>query len=521
MRDGGRLQPGDNLSEGRFQLLETIGRGGFATVWKGWDEEKQRIVAIKVLHGQHAEDRSRRERFFRGARKMAELRHPGIVRVLVEHLEEGGHHAFVMEYVGGGDLRDAVLSGKLDYGQILPLILKVGEALAFAHEKGIIHRDVKPANVLLDGDLPKLTDFDLVRAFDSTGGTQTQGHLGSFLYTAPEVFANAKDAGPAADIYSLAMTAVFAFHVSDLPPDIWRRPKTFLDKLPCRASVREALRRGIAWGPEERPSSVAELCRELCRADIVPASAWLHEPTPGEERINERDGSLLVYVPGGAYILGADDITDHEKPIHRVFLSPFWIAKYPLTNAQYGRFLKENPQTPKPQYWNDQRFNQPEQPVVGVSWEEAKAYCAWARLQLPSEAQWEAAARGTDQRRSPWGNAEPTPEHANFGKQKRQTTPVVSYPKGTGPFGTLDQAGNAWEWCEDVWNVASYRGRAGEKDPVGSVGDSAVHCLRGGSWNGPAWLLAAACRGGRRASYQSGSIGFRCMLPARPANIRD
>jgi formylglycine-generating enzyme required for sulfatase activity len=240
------------------------------------------------------------------------------------------------------------------------------------------------------------------------------------------------------------------------------------------------------------------------------------EPAAGEERLHEADGTILLYVPGGEYTLGAEDITDEEKPVHRVVLSPFWIAKYPVTNEQYGRFLAANRGTAEPQYWSDKRFNQPKQPVVGVSWEEAQAYCRWAGLRLPSEAQWEAAARGSDQRRYSWGNEEPTPELANFGNPEGATTPVGSYPKGRGPFGTLDQAGNVWEWCEDVWDAAAYREREGQRDPLSTTGETAARCLRGGSWYFDARNLPAACRNWIRASYRLRYIGFRCLSSAVP-----
>jgi len=239
------------------------------------------------------------------------------------------------------------------------------------------------------------------------------------------------------------------------------------------------------------------------------------EPTPGEERRNEIDGTVLLYVPGGEYLLGADDITEDEKPVHRVVLSPFWIAKYPVTNEQYERFLRSHPEAARPQYWDDQQFNQPNQPVVGVSWEEAQAYCRWAGVHLPSEAQWEAAARGTDGRRYPWGNKKPTAEHANFGGREGSPTPVGAFPRGAGPFGTLDQAGNVWEWCADVWDPKAYRERdSANEDPVGTRGEAAVRCLRGGSWNLVAWLLAAACRRRSWASCRVRDIGFRCVLPS-------
>ncbi len=140
LREGGQLKAGDFLDDGRFKLIEQIGRGGFATVWRAYDRTTREPVAVKVLHGQFAEDRTRRERFFRGARKMAELQHPGIVRVIEAEREEGGYWFFAMEYVAGGDLRQAVLAGRLTQDQRLGIILAVGDALEFAHQKGLIHR---------------------------------------------------------------------------------------------------------------------------------------------------------------------------------------------------------------------------------------------------------------------------------------------------------------------------------------------------------------------------------------------
>jgi formylglycine-generating enzyme required for sulfatase activity len=247
------------------------------------------------------------------------------------------------------------------------------------------------------------------------------------------------------------------------------------------------------------------------------------EPAPGEERLH-KDGTVLLYVPGGEYTLGADDIGDDERPVHLVELSPFWIAKYPVTNEQYARFLAANPGSELPELWADKGFNQPQQPVVGVSRKEAQAYCRWAGLRLPSEAQWEAAARGRDRRRYPWGNDKPTPKHANFANRENGTTPVGAYPKGAGPFGALDQAGNVWEWCEDVWNPEAYRDRNGQRDPVSTslstglstTGDSAVRCLRGGSWSDDAGYLAAAYRFRSWASNRFRYFGFRCLSSAVP-----
>src|SRR5262249_45825956 len=162
------------LGGGRYTLVRRIGKGGFAVVWEAHDEFRDERVALKVLHPEHARDRSRLERFFRGARQMAELRHEGVVRVREQYGEGDGWHYFVMDLVPGGDLRQAVLDKRLGTEEVLRIVDRVGAALAAAHAKGLVHRDVKPANVLLDASgAPQLTDFDLVHAADTTGGTNS------------------------------------------------------------------------------------------------------------------------------------------------------------------------------------------------------------------------------------------------------------------------------------------------------------------------------------------------------------
>jgi serine/threonine protein kinase len=168
-----------------------------------------------------------------------------------------------MEYVRGGDLRSAVLAGKISPEQVLPLILAVGESLAFAHQCGVIHRDVKPANILLEELRPKLTDFDLARASNTTGGTRTNGGWGSFVYTAPEVLDNAAGVSTVSDVYSLSMTAIFCFLGSDIPSDVLRDPDSVVDRLACSPHVKEVLRRGIDWYPGKRPESMRDLCQGL------------------------------------------------------------------------------------------------------------------------------------------------------------------------------------------------------------------------------------------------------------------
>ncbi|WP_437979296.1 bifunctional serine/threonine-protein kinase/formylglycine-generating enzyme family protein [Sorangium sp. So ce295] len=263
-REGGQLHVGEELSDGRYLLLERIGRGGFATVWRALDAGRGDLpVAIKVLHPNLAGDESRQERFFRGARAMAELDHPGVVRILDPKGEDSGWHYFVMELVHGEDVHSAVVGKRLPAERVIPMLLSAGEAISFAHGKGLVHRDVKPANILLDGEgLPRITDFDLVWARDTTGGTRS-GALGTFLYAAPELMHRPQDADARADVYGLGMTAVFCLHGGELPPIMMRYPGRVLERLPCSDAMRKVLERAIEFEASERFPDVAAFCEAL------------------------------------------------------------------------------------------------------------------------------------------------------------------------------------------------------------------------------------------------------------------
>jgi Protein kinase domain len=263
IRSGGQLRPGDRLSDDRYLLFDQIGQGGFASVWKALDQTSGNLVAVKVLHSNHVGDVIRRERFFRGARIMAELEHPAVVRIVQRHGEDDGYHYFAMELMTGGDLRQAVLKGRVDASAVVPLLLRLGEALAKAHARRFIHRDIKPANVLLNERAePRLTDFDLVAAADTTGGTQT-GALGTFVYAAPEMLERPQDADARADVYGLGMTAAFVLHGVDLPRSVLRDAVGFIARLSCDEPLKRILQRAVAWEPEDRFADAAAFCEAL------------------------------------------------------------------------------------------------------------------------------------------------------------------------------------------------------------------------------------------------------------------
>ena len=285
------LHPGDLLADGRFELHETAGEGGFATVWKTWDHDAndggERLVALKVLHGHHGKDLSRRERFFRGARQMAKLQHENVVAVLEEEHEDDGWFFFVMEYISGGNFEQAIRKGRLTRSEQLTVLQQVGNALAFAHGRGVVHRDVKPANILLDGSgVAKLADFDLVRADDTTGYTATRAMLGTLQFAAPEALESAADAGVRADVYSLASTVVFVFLDGKLPARYYRGPEKVIDELP-QVTLRPVLTRATAFEADERFASVEAFCEALADSWSKPVSQTPEEQVAAANRAGQ------------------------------------------------------------------------------------------------------------------------------------------------------------------------------------------------------------------------------------------
>ena len=211
----------------------------------------------------------------------------------------------------------------------------------------------------------------------------------------------------------------------------------------------------------------------------------------GDPRIQELE---MITIPCGEFAMGTDD-GDDTSPKHDVYLQAFEISKYPLTNTQYKAFLDDNPQHKAPDEWKERSYppGTANHPVVNISHNDALAYTHWLSkntgnvYRLPTEAEWEKAARGTDQREYPWGN-EFDPYNCNT-REKRKliqdarkiaTTPVGIYSRGISPYGIMDMAGNVWEWCAD-WYAAEYYNVASKNNPKGP--DRGEVCVvRGGSW---------------------------------------
>lgn len=290
MRTKPRLQEGESL--GQYKLLKKIGDGGFATVYQAWDSPMRRMVAIKVLHPQLCDSAEKIERFDRGARKMAACHHPHIVRVIADLKEEDGFHFYVMDYLAGGTLHQRVTNDQLSAELALKALLDVGSALDYTHSQKIIHRDVKPQNIIFDElDRAYLSDFDLAWAADTTGGTRT-GAFGTMAYAAPEVTDGGGELGPTADVYSLGMTAAFTWQRKDLPSEALRNINSFWQSFVAPPKLKSVLTQATQLDPRKRFQSVSLFCQALAAAwkpvqtaSSAPASSSPLEPTPLTEEV--------------------------------------------------------------------------------------------------------------------------------------------------------------------------------------------------------------------------------------------
>ena len=218
----------------------------------------------------------------------------------------------------------------------------------------------------------------------------------------------------------------------------------------------------------------------------------------------------LVRIPQGWFWMGSDSGQDNEKPVHRVWVDTFLLAARQVTNCDYSEFLRVTG-APAPPFWQDVNLNQPEQPVVGVSWHEAASYCDWlgrgsGRFRLPTEAEWERAARGGSERKLfPWGDDPPQSLPDYEKRWKNGPEPVAQHPPNS--FGLYDVCTNVHEWCND-WYGAGYYSVSRERNPTGPEQGNR-RASRGGSWRHHIKVSRCAARSSIPPEFQYADYGFR------------
>ena len=286
----------------------------------------------------------------------------------------------------------------------------------------------------------------------------------------------------------------------------------------------------------------ATLCSLLLLSTLKPADAGESDSnTPTE--ITSNDGTPMVLVPEGEFIMGsvhAPRTRQNEEPQHTVYVDTFYIDKYEVTNALYGKYVDTNGGgTVDPAYIpvNQRLVDMSvhgDVPVAGILWKSAKGYCEWVGKRLPTEAEWEKAARGTDGRIYPWGNDLPTDELAVFGVRPqnwggpRSFSRVDSHTKGASPYGAHHMAGNVYEWVNDIYMDTYYEEtplRNPQGPPKGTMNQHgkklASYSVRGGSAKSQAPSLKTSFRVGWSHIYTPPHGGFRCAKSVGDSGVTD
>jgi formylglycine-generating enzyme required for sulfatase activity len=240
----------------------------------------------------------------------------------------------------------------------------------------------------------------------------------------------------------------------------------------------------------------------------------------GSSLVSSADGMVQLYVPEGPFQMGSADGYSDEQPVHTVNLSAFWVDRTEVTNGMYALCVnagacarpRRNSSNLIDYYYGYEEYE--DWPAIFISWQDASNYCTWAGRRLPTEAEWEKAARGTDGRPYPWGSVLPDKSRADFDHNLDDVNRVGSYPAGASPYGALDMAGNVLEWTAD-WYGRTYYASSPELNPPGpNGGDRRV--ARGGSWTANADGVRSTYRYIHAPDQPSFEIGFRCVVSAQP-----
>jgi formylglycine-generating enzyme required for sulfatase activity len=574
------------LNLGRYELLERVGEGGSGTVFRARGPDGK-TVAIKVIRHR---DPAVTARFERERRLLATL---GLEAGFVPLLDSGttpDGMFIVMPFLEGGTLRARFKGGPLSIEETIALGKTLSKALGAAHARGIVHRDVKPENVLFHEGRPLVSDLGTAKHFDrntpgasqSVALTQAGAMRGTAGYMAPEQMEDSKDVGPAADVFAIGailhecLTGEPAFRGNDiltLFARVAEGNREPIERPDAPAWLLDTIERAVSADPEDRFADANELLATLEKppersgapvtlvafagaaavvAGIALAAA-LRSPSPPAkpevpaiaptksagsalpdwflalaqkpelplpsglrfgaapgEYVNERDGSVLVFVPGGPCDLGGT--ANGTSPVRKASVPAFFIGKYEVRNKEWKKFaaagyktlsetegeswhLEARPKTEVPGFdykrfpglsWSipfpDGKPCEDEEPVVHVTWTDAAAYAKWANLVLPLEDQWEKAASwdpiAQRQLRVAWGDG--SWENANL--KSGHPSRAGMYANDRAPCGAMDMTGNVQEWCGDTNVEVDVSPETKKHLPPDMVKQPGYRVAKGGSW---------------------------------------
>ena len=262
----------------------------------------------------------------------------------------------------------------------------------------------------------------------------------------------------------------------------------------------------------------------ICLGAVAPQYLKAGQAGSSIETSRNLDSAPMVLIPAGPFTMGSDDGPHNERPAHTVTLDAYSIDRYEVTLGLYRKFLEEGKYDAPPTWDDEAATSVGDRPAIGMRWESAAAYCRWAGKRLPTEAEWEKAARGTDGRRYPWGEMQPFVDIANYNRGMWVSEAITLMAVtgglegmsvrhglkegGKSPFGVFHMAGNAAEWVAD-WYERDYYQKSPERNPSGPMaGEKRV--LRGGSWADVPSALRTTARFSAEPNFEDRTIGFRC-----------
>jgi len=540
-----------------YEVTGRLGAGGFAVVYLVRDVHLKRKLAVKVLSPDLITSHTTLERFRREAATVAQLSHPHIVPLhFVGQKDDLVYLA--MEAIDGGSLADRLeRERQLPINDAARIFGEVASALAHAHNRGVVHRDVKPQNVLLDSESGRalLTDFGIARTTDGGSLTASGIVVGTMAYLSPEQVSG-EPADHRADIYALGVMAYEM--LAGRAPFTGATPTAVMMKRlagppePLRGVRREVpaalaslVDACLAADPNERIQNAADVARAVSGQSGAsgaplarPPGDHMHRPalvrrmaigllggavlaggigayvfaasgtTEPDSGLASRPAPVdsgMVLIAAGTYPIGADTGAEVIRPRRSITLRAFGIDAHEVTVAEYQRFVDargvDPPWTTRPAV---------DLPVVGVQHAEAVNFCAWRHPdggRLPSEDEWEAAARGIEGRAYPWGNAWDSAA-ANTGARTSGPVPPGSHLRGRTPEGVHDLVGNVWEWT-----ASPYRGFADSSG--GRTGT--YYVIRGGAYNAFDRVSTALFKSGAASVTDRSNLaatGFRCAMSA-------
>jgi formylglycine-generating enzyme required for sulfatase activity/predicted Ser/Thr protein kinase len=520
----------------RYTDWRRIGEGGMAVVYMVRDTELGLDVAIKVINEEFRKNTKLIDSLRGEVLISRMLRHPSICPIH-EIYEGSGGFGIVMDLLRGKDLKAWLKEHNRNLLETLPervnLLIKVLEGLDVAH-KIIIHRDLKPSNIWLkEGNVgdPLILDFGISQTHTNSLNSDLFGDqeilaAGTLQYMPPEQLLKPEVVDNRSDLFSFGIMAYEIMTGGRIPPCSLRAyardrtvprinikaippPSTYCAAIP--ASLDQIILQSLAYHRLDRPQQANDIA-EVLRASLGELGS---DPTATltqiDTNLNRPD---CVDVPAGSYFIGSlpNSESHNEMPMRRLTMSAYRISKTPITNNQFRQYLDATGAN-WPELIDDAIFGADDNPVVGLSWLQAREYAKWAGGDLPTEAQWEVAAKaGVDRLEYPWGDEEPGPGKANIDSAVGETTSVHAFPQASNAWGISDMCGNVWEWCRDKWDENYYRSLTnGDEDPVcKTLGDQ--RSIRGGSFESFPDMGRCSFRHCADMERRGPDLGFRIVF---------